>query len=678
MSLENYPNFLLNFSECDVKDEENHFYQFKSFRLNVGERQLLKNGNAVSLMPKAFDVLVALVERNGHLVEKDELLKDVWADSFVEEANIPRIVHTLRKTLGEDENGNKFIETVAKKGYRFVAKVTEVREQAEPEQKNENGNSSIAAKTLSESTFAEIPDETHLQIPSEADKTVKPPAVIAKPKTRIILFSVGFLSAVFLLLMLSFNFRSDSSITSNKVKSIAVLPLENLSGDASQDYFADGMTDAVITELAKIGNLRVISRNSTMQYKGTRKKITEIADELNVDAVVVGTVLRSSDKVRISTQMFRASDDQNIWSNSYERDIRDVLALQSEVSRGIVSEIKVKLPPQEQAGLTSKSAIKPEANDALFRGRYYFYQAINNAISSDEIKVLHEKSFDYFQQAIAIEPNYAEAYAALASSYHWLASADINPDEYFSKSIEAANKAIQIDETNALAHNALADCAFFNWDDVTAEKEYKRAIELDSNQGHGGYAFLLSSLGHHDEAIREMKLAESADPLNLYLKHLVAVIYANARQYDKAIEQCRYAITLNPTQPDFQGGLVVSLTHKGMYQEALAETQKFLEMTKTPPESSLRLAWVYAMAGRREEAIKILNEHRKQPEEKQQLVTIAEIYAALGDKDQAIFWLEKSIPLRKLGLRWLKVDPAFDKIRDDPRFDELLGRVGLK
>lgn len=490
----------------------------------------------------------------------------------------------------------------------------------------------------------------------------------------------GFL-AVFTILLLSamglgywFYSNRTASTNTKQIKSIAVLPLENLSGDASQDYFADGMTDAVITELAKIGNLRVISRNSTMQYKGARKKIAEIARELDVDGVIEGTVLRSGDKVRISLQMFRAANDQNIWSNSYERDIRDVLTLQSEVSRGIVSEIKVKLSAEERANLSRQTSVKPEAQDALFQGRYYFYQAVN---TTSERKVLFDKSIEHLRRAISIEPNYAEAYAALATSYHW--SVPIYPgSEVYPKSIEAAQRAIQIDETNALAHHALAYCAWnYNWDAVTAEKEYKRAIELDSNQGHGGYALLLSALANHDEAIREIKLAESADPLNLYLKNLVAVIYVNARQYDKAIEQCRYVNTLNPNQPDIQIGLVSSLTYKGMYQEALAETQRFLAMTKTPPESSLRLAWVYAMAGRREEAIKILNESRKQPEEKQNLVFMARIYAALGDKDQAIFWLEKSIPLRNPGLRWLKVPPEFDKIRDDPRFQDLLRRVGL-
>jgi eukaryotic-like serine/threonine-protein kinase len=493
----------------------------------------------------------------------------------------------------------------------------------------------------------------------------------------------GYLAALTILLLavmgLGYWFYSNRAASTNnkQIKSIAVLPLENLSGDASQDYFADGMTDAVITELAKLENLSVISRNSTMQFKGARKKIAEIAGELNVDAVIEGTVLRSGDKVRISLQMFHAASGQNIWSNSYERDIREVLALQSEVSRGIVSEIKVKLSAEERANLSRQTPVKPEAQDALFRGRYFFYQAVNTTTPNfNERKVLFEKSIEYFQQAIGIEPKHAEAYAALATSCIWFGG--FGSDEYFPKAIEAANKAIQIDETNAEAHNALAYSTWnHKWDAVTAEKEYKRAIELDSNQGHHGYALLLSALGRHDEAIREMKLAENADPLNVFFKYIVAFSYANAGQYDEALEQWRYLTTLNPNHLQSQIGLAESLTYKGMYQEALAETQKVLEMTKTPPESSLDLAWVYAMAGRREEAIKILNESRKQPEEKLDPVGIARIYAALGDKDQAVFWLEKSIPLRKPGLRWLKVSPEFNKMRDDARFQDLLRRVGL-
>lgn len=494
----------------------------------------------------------------------------------------------------------------------------------------------------------------------------------------------GFLAAFTILLLsvmgLGYWFYSNRTASTNikQIKSIAVLPLENLSGDASQDYFADGMTDAVITELAKIGDLRVISRNSTMQYKGTRKKIGEIASELNVDGVIEGTVLRAGNKVRISLKMFRAANDQNIWANSYERDISDVLALQSEVSRDIVSEIKVRLSAGERANLPRQMSVKPEAQDAFFRGRFYFYQAVNATTPIfDERKILFEKSIDYFQQAMSIEPNYAEAYAAMATSYIWF-EGFAGTNEYFPAAIEAANKAIQIDELNAEAHNALAYSTWNQkWDAVTAEKEYKRAIELDSNQGHHGYALLLSTLGRHDEAIREMRLAENADPLNVFFKYIVAFTYANARQYEEALAQWRQLTSQNPNHLESKVGLVYTLAYKEMYQEALAETQKLLEMTRTPRESSLDLAWVYAMAGRREEAIKILNESRKQHEEKQNLVSLARVYAALGDKDEAIILLEKSFNLRDPGLLWLKVLPEFDKIHNDPRFQDLLRRVGL-
>ncbi|MCA1626200.1 MAG: hypothetical protein LC778_20890, partial [Acidobacteria bacterium] len=472
-------------------------------------------------------------------------------------------------------------------------------------------------------------------------------------------------------------------VNSKEINSIAVLPLENISGDASQDYFADGMTDTLITELIKVGNLRVISRNSTMQFKGTGKTISEIARELDVDAIVEGTALRSGDKVRISVQLFRAEGVQNLWAESYERGLGDVLGLQREVARGIADSIKVKIALPEQAASTKQTAVKPEAHDALFRGRYAFHQAVN-ARSIEERIDLHEKSFKYYQQAIAIEPNYAEAYAALASSYHWLASAGVKLDEYYPKSIEAANKAIQIDETNAEAHNALAYCAWnYQWDAATAEKEYNRSFELGSRaaggskRGRHGYALLLSELGRHDEAIDEIKLAEKADPLNFPLKDNVGWVYFAARRYDLALEQFKRNSEIEPNYPESRFGISRSLAFKGMYQESLAEMRKFLELTKGAPESSPYLARVYAMAGDRGAAVKILNEHLKLPEDKQRPFDIAVVHAALSDKDQTIFWLEKSVQRRENELRSLKSSPEFDKVRDDPRFQDLLRRVGL-
>ena len=497
--------------------------------------------------------------------------------------------------------------------------------------------------------------------------------------------SVATLVLIFLLfgtVNLGYWFFAGRATMTKQIESIAVLPLENLSGDASQEYFTEGMTDTLITELIKVGNLRVISRNSTMQFKGTRKSISEIARELDVDAIVEGTALRSDDKVLISVQLFRAEDEQNLWAESYERGLGDVPGLQREVARGIAGSIKVKINLPEQADATKQMTIKPEAQNALFRGRYYFYKAIN-AGSVEERIDSHKKGIDYYEQAISLEPNFAEAYAALATSYYWLARDWINPNENFPKSIEAANRAIQIDENNALAHNALAYCAWnYRWDAATAEREHKRVFELDSgatkiasDQGHHGYAVFLSQIGRYDEAIEEIKLAEKNDPLNIPLKNDIGYIYIKARQYDIALEQFQRILE---TEPNFHSlGISYCLALKGMYKEALAERKKILEVTKTPLENSPELAWSYAFAGERGKAVKILEAYRKLPEDQQSFWNIANIYAALGDKDQVLFWLEKSIQRHEIGLRNLKTRPEFDIVRDDPRFQDLLRRAGF-
>ncbi len=587
-------------------------------------------------------------------------------------ANVPdELQRIVSKMLRKDKNGR--YQTI--KG--LLADLKDLRENLVFDERLEKSHTR-GAENETKKLQAETGD-TNLQTPA-AQGSFTGQIKRHKPLTAFIL--IILLTAVGLGIWYFTNFPANAK----QIESIAVLPLENLSGDASQDYFADGMTEAMITELAKIENLRVISRNSTIQYKGTDKKVTEIASELNVDAVVVGTVFRSNNKVRISTQLYRSSDDQNVWSNSYEHDMRDVITLLSEVSRGIVSEIKTKLSSRELELLTNKSKISPEATDAFFRGRYYFYQAINSGGSEDETLALHEKSFYYLRQAIAIEPNYADAYTALAASYHWLASSNDGSEKYnsqlsekyYPQSIEAANKAIQIDETNALAHQALAFSIWnYDWNIIGAEKEYLRAIELDPDHRHGGYAMLLSSLGRHDEAIGHIIIAERSDPLNVVIKHLISFIYENARQYDKAIEQCRYVISLNPAHPGFQDALVVLLTHKGMYREAIAETQKLMKMTGREPGSSLRLAWVYAMTDQREKAISIINNYKSQPEENWNLVRIAEIYAVLGEKEKAILLLKKSFSSRNPELLFIKVEPSFDKLRDDPRFQDMMRRIGL-
>jgi TolB-like protein/tRNA A-37 threonylcarbamoyl transferase component Bud32/Flp pilus assembly protein TadD len=457
-----------------------------------------------------------------------------------------------------------------------------------------------------------------------------------------------------------------------EIRSLAVLPLDNLSGDPAQDYFADGMTEEVTTELAKIGELRVISRTSVMQYKGARKTMPEIARELNVDGVIEGSVLRSGDRVRITVQLIHAPTDKHLWADSYERDVRDILALQSEVGRAIANEIKVKLTPQEQGLLTSTRAVKPEALDAYLKGRDYFNQARNMA-GAEGVELL-KKSISYYEQAISIQPDYAQAYAGLASARHWRG--------LYPQSKEAAMKALQIDETVAEAHAALGYVLmFYDWDWAGAEREAKRAIELNpsDSESHWVYAIYLTQVGHLDEAIRENNRVQDLDPLTVILWGDMGQTYLFARQYDRAIEQFRRVIDKEPNLPGGHTGLGRAYIFKGMHDEGIAEIRKGAELAGGNPLSTALFAWAYAASGSRSEATKILDESLKRLANGENVskIRIASAYAALGDKDQAFAWLEKAYAEHSDSILDLKVDPAFDSLRSDQRFTDLLRRVGF-
>jgi len=464
----------------------------------------------------------------------------------------------------------------------------------------------------------------------------------------------------------------------HRIESIAVLPLENLSRDPAQEYFADGMTEELIAQLSKIAALRVISRTSVMHYKGTGKTIPLIARELSVDGVIEGSVLRSGNRVRITAQLIQGDSDKHLWAESYERDLHDVFGLQSEVAGAISNQIKVTLTPQEKARLSAVHAIIPEAHEAYLRGLNSFNQG-RELLATERGRQPMRKATQYFEQAIKTDPNYAMAYVGLARTYHWLASS-IGPEELYADSKTAALKALQIDDTVAEAHAALAFVLFAHeWDWGGAMREYKRAIELNPNydEVHHGYALYLAAMGNIQEALAEIDRAQELDPLTLPLKENAGWIYVWAHQYDRAVTKFRSMVKMAPDDPDSHADLGSAYIRKGMYREGLSEIQKSVELMKNRPRNTAILAWAYASSGKKDEAFKIIEQLKTGKDDSRVPLEIALIYASLGENYQAFKWLQTASDKHSFGMAYVKCDGRFDSLRSDPRFQDLLRRMGL-
>jgi serine/threonine protein kinase/TolB-like protein/Tfp pilus assembly protein PilF len=467
--------------------------------------------------------------------------------------------------------------------------------------------------------------------------------------------------------------RARRGVPLPRIESIAVLPLANLSGDPEQEYFSDGMTEELITNLGKISALRVISRTSVMRYKKTEKPLPQIARELGVDGIVEGSVLRVGDRVRITAQLIQAEQERHLWAESYERDLRDILALQSEVARAIANEIRLKLTPQEQVRLASVRPVNPDAHEAYLKARYYW-----NLRTEEGLK----KSIQYFQQAIEKDPGYALAYAGLADSYAVLAAYNVMaPKEAYPRAKVAAFKALEMDETLAEAHAALGDArGRYDWDWVGAEKEYKRAIELNPSYAtaHQWYAEYLSAMGRHNEAIAEAKRAQELDPLSLIINASGCWVFFHARRYDEAIAQYRSTLELNAGFYPAHLYLGRAYEQKKLYEQAISEHQKAIALEQGNPLLAAELARAYAAAGKRTEALKIISDLRELSKPTYvPSYQIAQVYTALGDTDRAFAWLEKAYDYRSATLFMLKVDPRVDRLRSDPRFQDLLRRMNF-
>ena len=466
----------------------------------------------------------------------------------------------------------------------------------------------------------------------------------------------------------SFKGWSKNSNGGAKISSIAILPLENLSGDPSQDYFADGITEELIADLGQISALRVISRTSAMTYKGTKKTLPEIARELGVDAIVEGSVVRERNQVRITAQLINAKTDDHIWAHNYVRDLTSVLALQGEVAQAIADEISINVTPQEQARLARARPVNGEAHDLYLQGIYLLNQGDP------------KKAVGYLQDAIDKDPNYARAHAALANGYGWIGEAGwLAYTEAFPRQKIEATKAIELDDSLPQGHAELADAVMdLSWDWTTTEKELKRALELNPNLAsvHTTYAFYLQRVGRLPEAIAEVKLVLQLDPVSSRSFYSAGVVYYFAHQYDEALSQLQRAHVLEPHPPKFlfpfESGVIYA--EKGMYGRAVGEFQKLGDQ----PHALGHMGNVYGRMERVGEAratISRLEEHVQKNGIGR--YEIALVYAGLGEKDAAFTWLEKSYDVRDKGLTYLKIDPCMDPLRSDPRFARLVRRVGL-
>jgi TolB-like protein/Tfp pilus assembly protein PilF len=574
--------------------------RFEGFELDLRAEQLRKRGVKLRLRGQPLKVLATLLIRAPDVVTREELHAEIWpADTFVDfDHGLHNAIARLRQVLGDSAEKPRFIETLPRRGYRFVGQLQS--------EKPEN--------------------------PAPAHK-----------------------------------------IDVRNIRAIAVLPLEDLSEDSGHEYFSDSMTEALINSLAKIRVLRVISRTSAMQYKGAGKSLPEIARELNVDAVLEGSVLRSGERVRITTRLIHAANDQHLWAETYDRDFLDVLSLQSEISRQVANEVMIILSPEENARLVSGRLVNREAHEAYLKARYYW-----NKRSDDGVK----KAVEYFRRAIDSDPTYARGYAGLADCYHILGYYNtLSPKEAYPKAKAAALKALALDPSLAEPHASLGVInRDYEWNWAAAEAEFQRAIELNPGyvEAYHWRTTLFGMLGRKKEALEGKASALAMDPLSVVIRTDLARMLYFFRDYDRSLREFRAALEMDPNFGSAHLWMAHVYQQKGQTDQALSDLKEGLRLSGDSAYALAKLGHGYALAGLRDDAQAILKQLLTASRQKHvSPYDIAMIHVGLGAVDQAFTCLEAAYEQRSLWLGYLKVEPQLDALRSDPRFRSLLDRLGL-
>lgn len=618
-------------------------HRFGVFEVDFATGELRKSGMRQNLSGQPFEVLRILLEHPGALVAREELRRHLWPDNtFVDyDLALKRVINRLRDALGDSADNPRFIETIPRKGYRFIAPVST------------NGI---------ERNVAELQAQDTIDGPSQSSRSRELRTVLG-------------LGAVVILLVLGFSvsrfgWPRSTPGSASQIHSLAVLPLQNLSADPAQEYFSDGMTDALITNLAQIGSVKVISRTSSMQYKQTKKSLPEIAHELNVDGIIEGTVQRSGDRVRITAQLIYGPSDKHFWAKSYEEDLRDVFALQTNVASDIAQQVKAKLTPKSAS--PQPRPVDPKVLDAYIQGNYYLSGSSRGA--GDEDKKTARK---YFQQAIDLDPEFAPAYIGLAQSHELLLQGEPGDLVVVKK---AAQKALELDPTSSAARMELAGIKWSLWDWPGAEEDYRRVLALYPNnaEAHDMLASILDVTGRMDEGWREYQIAQELDPNH---DHLAQALYQRG-QFDRAIEIFQRVAKRDPTDGGNHYALALAYAQKGLYKQYVEEMSTMAPLFGLP-EVGAHLQEAYAKSGYQGALRQWAKELEYLLAHKQGYYpgALAQAYVALGDKDRAFYWLDQYSQHRDLASAeptiYFKTDPWFAPLRSDLRFADFLRRAGL-
>lgn len=634
---------------------DSHSYEFGRFRLKTAERILLREGELVPLTPKVFDILITLVENRGQVVAKDDLMKRVWPSTYVEEGNLTQNISLLRKALGESPGGVQFIETVPRRGYRFVGDINESWDGVPL-----NGPTSAPVPVVKAETVSHQ-DNSSSSMPVVSIPTGSSRFPWLKRSPRFALVAGAVVVAIVGLVY----FTSGKPVNGEAIQSIAVLPFVDESSDPDAQYINDKIAESLINSLSKLPQLRVVPRSVVAGYRGKEIDPRKVGQELNVRAVVTGRMRRHGDIISIQADLIDLENVAQLWGQHYDHKLSDVLLVQDDISRDIFENLRLKLNVDEKKQL--------EAYGLYLKGRNAWNKRTGDALL---------QAIEFFNQAIKIDPNNSASYAGLADCYNMLVVyGRLQPKEGFPKAKEAALKALEIDESSAEAHTSLAFIHFrWDWDRAATEREFQTAIKLKPAYApaHQWYSSYLVAVERFDEAIAEAKRTQELEPLSFVASSHLGWIYYLSGRNDEAIEQCKKILELDPSSFPARRYLGLAYEGKGMYAEAIAEFQTGVKLSGSPLMLAL-LGHAYAASGKRAEAQQVLTDLQQLQDQRYvSPYTVAAIYAGLGDKEQAFKWLETAVETRDIWLMNLKVDPVFAKLRSEHKFTDILARIRLR